>query len=361
MDIMEWLEDYIFPAEIKFVNEDFVTIGSRLACLEMIRGGTTTFVDGYFHPNEIAQVVDECGLRAIIGAPIIEQESGYTKNFDDAMTKAEDFVSRWRGKNSRIVPGLAAHAAYTVNPKNLKHVRNRATELGVPVLIHISESATEVNIVKDMYGQTPVDHLESIGFFAGPTIGAHLVWPTESEIPIMAQRGVGVVHNPSSNLKLGSGFSPVPEMLQAGLTVGLGTDGAASNNDLNMWDEIKLASLIHKARLLKPKIMPAATVLSLATSMGARAAHLQQITGSLEVGKRADLIQISLDGPHVTPLYDVVSHLVYAVRANDVQTTIVDGKVLMRDRKVLSMNERKVLTDARNLGAKIDAQLNHSE
>ncbi len=355
--IMEWLTKYIFPAEIKFVDEEFVRIGTQLACLEMIRSGTTAVVDMYFHPKEIAKVIDECGIRAVIGAAVIEQESGYTRNFEDAMTKAEDFIKEWKDKNNRIFPAIAAHAAFTVSPENLKHVRDRANALGVPAAIHLSESKAEVDEVIHLYGKSPGIHLEGIGFFTGPTIGAHVVWPTDDEIPILARRGVGVIHNPTSNLKVASGISPVPEMLAAGVIVGLGTDGAASNNDLDMWDEIKLASLIHKGRMFDPKIMPATTVLGLATSLGARAIGLDSMIGMLTVGKRADLILISLDHAHHVPLYNIVSHLVYTVDAEDVETVIVEGKILMRDRKVLTLDEAKIIEAARAIGSKVKAEL----
>lgn len=353
--LMEWLTQYIFPAEIRFVNEDFVRIGTELACLEMIKGGTTTFVDMYFHPNEVAKVVDRCGLRAVVAASIIEQESGYSKDFEDAMNKGEVFVKQWRNKNGRITPALAAHAAYTVTPANLRKVRSLAEKLGAPVSTHLAESQSETEIVTGLYGKTSVHLMNDINFFSGTTIAAHVVWPTAAEIEILAQKGVGAVHNPTSNLKIAAGISPVPEMLNAGVAVGLGTDGAASNNDLDMWDEIRLAAYIHKVRLNDPKVMPAATVLDMATLSGARAIGLGDQVGSIEVGKRADMILVSLSDPHLVPMYDVVSHLVYAVDAQDVRTVIVDGQVVMRDRQVLTLDESAVIQRARNLAAKIAA------
>lgn len=353
--LMEWLTKYIFPAEIRFVDEDFVRIGTELACLEMIKGGTTTFVDMYFHPDQVADVVDRCGLRAVVSASIIEQESGYTKNFADAMSKGEAFVKQWADRNSRVTPALAAHAAYTVRPENLRRVRALAKQLGVPVATHLAESQSETQIVTGMYGKTSVHLMDDINFFSGTTIAAHVVWPTDEEIAILAAKGVGAVHNPTSNLKIAAGISPVPEMLRAGVAVGLGTDGAASNNDLDMWDEIRLAAYIHKVRLNDPKVMPAATVLNMATLNGAKAVGLGAQVGSLEPGKRADMILVSLTAPHLTPMYDVVSHLVYAVDAQDVQTVIVDGQLVMRDREVLTLDEASVKENARQLAAKIAA------
>lgn len=357
LPLMEWLTQYIFPAEIRFVDPEFVRVGTRLACLEMIKGGTTTFVDMYFHPKQIAEAVDECGVRAIIGAAVIEQESGYTKDFPDAMAKAESFIVEWRNKNNRIIPAIAAHAAYTIGPANLKIVRQRANALGVAITIHLSESQAELDIVNKAYGQTPIKHLEEIAFFSGPTIGAHVVKPTDDEMQILARRRVAAIHNPTSNMKISSGFAPVPQMLDAGVALGLGTDGAASNNDLDMWEEIRLAALLHKGYLLDPKVMPAQTVLTLATRGGAEAIGLGDTVGELSVGKRADLIQISLDASHLVPLYDITSHLVYAVDAQDVQTVIVDGQILMLDRTVLSLDEKQVIRDAKAIAKKIDKEI----
>ncbi len=357
LPLMEWLTKYIFPAEIQFVDAEFVRAGTQLACLEMIKGGTTTFVDMCFHPNEIARVVGECGVRAVIAAAVIDQESGYAKSFTDAMTKAESFISEWKDRNSRITPAIAAHSAYTITPEKLKIVRKRANELGIPVATHLSESKAELDIVNKLYGDTSINHLEKINFFSGPTIGAHVVWPTKSEIGILVKRRVAAIHNPTSNMKIASGFAPIPEMLEAGVHVGLGTDGAASNNDLDMWDEIRMAAFIHKGRLLDPKTMPATTVLEMATSGGARAIGLGEGVGVLAVGNRADLIQVSLEASHLVPVYDVISHLVYAVDAQDVQTVIVDGQILMRDRNVLTLNEASIIKKARRIAASIDKEI----
>ncbi len=248
------------------------------------------------------------------------------------------------------------NAAYTITPDNLRIVRKRANELSVGVAIHLSESKAELKLVGDMYGETSINHLEKISFFNGLTIAALVVWPTEAEISILAKHRVGAIHNPTSNMKIASGFAPVPEMLDAGVSVGLGTDGAASNNDLDMWDEIRMAAYIHKGRLLDPKTMPAMRVLEIATVGGSAAIGLED-TGSLAVGKQADLILVSLEAAHLVPLYDVMSHLVYAVDAQDVQTVIVDGKVLMEDRKVLTLDEKKVVKKAQAIAARINKEI----
>ncbi len=356
LPLMDWLTKYIFPAEIRFVDAEFVRVGTQLACLEMIKGGTTTFVDMYFHPLEIAAVVEECGLRAVIGAAVIEQESGYTRDFTDAMNKAEDFIEQWQDKNPRITPAIAAHAAYTIGPENLQIVRARANALGVPISMHVSESQAELAIIAERYQNTPVQHLEDLNFFSGPTIAAHVVWPTDAEMQILAQRRVGVIHNPTSNLKIASGMAPVPELLAAGVPVGLGTDGAASNNDLDMWEEMRLAAFLHKGRLLDPKIMPAAEVVRMATADGAHAIGLEAV-GALAKGQAADMIQVALGAAHLVPLYDVVSHLAYAVDAQDVQSVIVAGRILMRERRVLSLDEAAVLEEAKTIAAEINQEI----
>ncbi|NNL99452.1 MAG: amidohydrolase family protein, partial [Gammaproteobacteria bacterium] len=357
LELMEWLTGYIFPMENRFVDRDYVRVGTELACWEMIKGGTTAFADMYFFPEVISNVVVDCGLRAIVGAAIIEQESPYSKNWRESLGGATRYVRLWRHRDSRVTPAYAPHAPYTVSPPNLREVRARANELNAPILIHISETQAEVDDISTRYGATPVHHLDALQFFSGRTVGAHLVWATASELPVLASHGVGAVHNPTSNLKLASGFAPVPAMLEAGVNVGLGTDGAASNNDLDMWEEIRLAALIHKAATGDPRTLPAATVLRMATLGGAEALGLADTTGALTVGRRADVIQVELNAPHLIPVYDVISHLVYVADAQDVVTTVVDGRVLMRDRRVLTLDTQRVTREAASYAARIKAAL----
>ncbi len=357
LDLMEWLTGYIFPMENRFVDRDYVRVGTELACWEMIRGGTTAFADMYFFPRVISEVVADCGLRAIVGAAIIEQESPFSKNWQESLEGATRYIRLWRYRNPRITPAFGPHAPYTITPPNLREVRAVANQLNAPILIHISETEAEIKDISKRYGATPVHHLDALDFFSGRTVGAHLVWATASELPVLAEHGVGAVHNPTSNLKLASGFAPVPAMLQAGVKVGLGTDGAASNNDLDMWEEIRLAAIIHKAATKDPKTLPAADVLRMATLGGAEALGLEQSVGALTVGRRADLIQLEFDAAHLTPVYDIVSHLVYAADAQDVVTTVVDGTVLMRDRKVLTLDTARVAREAASYAARIKAAL----
>ena len=356
--LMDWLNNYIFPSEVQFVDSELVRIGTELACWEMIRGGTTSFVDMYYFPDTIAEVVDSCGMRALISATVIDQRSPDAENAADSIQKGVEFIERWKGRNSRITPIFGPHANYTLNAEQLQATRAAAIEHGVGISIHMSESPFELQYSKDTFGMTSVELFESIGFFDGPTIAAHMVWPTDAEIPILAEREVGVIHNPTSNMKIASGISPVTEMLEAGVRVGLGTDGAASNNDLDMWEEMRLAAFLQKVDRMDPTVLPAATVLNMATRGGAQATGLDDVVGSLETGKRADVIQIAFDDVHHVPTYDVVSHLVYVTDEQDVATVVVDGKVLMREREMLTIDTERVAAEANALASRIQAALN---
>ena len=355
--LMDWLNNYIFPAEVEFVDANFVRIGTELACWEMIRGGTTTFVDMYYYGDIVANVVDRCGMRAMVSATVIDQRSPDAESAVDSIRKGKEFIQRWKGKNSRITPIFGPHANYTLNAKQLQATREAAIELGVPISIHVSESPFELQYSKDTFGMTSIEMYESIGFFDGPTIAAHVVWPTPAEIRILAERHVGVIHNPTSNMKIASGISPVAAMLDAGVHVGIGTDGAASNNDLDLWEEMRLAALLQKVEQMNPEVMPAITVLRMATSGGATAIGMGDQIGSLEVGKRADLIQVAFDDVHHIPTFDVISHLLYVTDEQDVATVVVDGKILMLDRKILTLDTEKITMEARELAAKIQASL----
>ena len=356
--LMDWLNNYIFPAEVEFVDAEFVRIGTELACWEMIRGGTTTFVDMYYYPDTIAEIVASCGMRALISATVIDQRSPDAEDAADSIRKGNGFIERWLGTNDRITPIFGQHANYTLNAEQLKATREAATEYDVPISIHLSESPFEVQYSKDTYGMTSIDLFESIGFFEGPTIAAHVVWPTEAEIPILAERKVGVIHNPTSNMKIASGVAPITAMLAAGVRVGLGTDGAASNNDLDMWEEMRLASFLQKVEQMNPEVLSAETVLRMATSGGATAIGLGDTTGSLEPGKRADLIQVAFEDVHHIPTYDVVSHLVYVNDEQDVASVVVDGVILMKEREMLTIDTERVAREATALAARIQRALN---
>ena len=355
--LMDWLTNYIFPAEVQFVDSEFVRIGTELACWEMIRGGTTTFVDMYYYPDTIAEVVERCGMRALISATVIDQRSPDAESASDSIGKGVEFIKRWKGRNSRITPIFGPHANYTLDAAQLRDTRKAAMDLGVPISIHLSESPYEVQYAKENYGVTSIEMLDGIGFFDGPTIAAHVVWPTDDEIPILRDRKVGVIHNPTSNMKIASGVAPVAKMLAEGVRVGIGTDGAASNNDLDLWEEMRLAAFLQKVEQMDPEVMPAATVLRMATIDGATAIGLGDTIGSLEAGKRADLIQVGFDDVHHVPTYDVLSHLVYVTDEQDVSAVIVDGKLLMNRGKFLAIDTGRVASEARALAARIESAL----
>ena len=355
--LMDWLTNYIFPAEVQFVDSEFVRIGTELACWEMIRGGTTTFVDMYYYPDTIAEVVERCGMRALISATVIDQRSPDAESASDSIGKGVEFIKRWKGRNSRITPIFGPHANYTLDAAQLRDTRRAAMDLGVPISIHLSESPYEVQYAKENYGVTSIEMLDGIGFFDGPTIAAHVVWPTDDEIPILRDRKVGVIHNPTSNMKIASGVAPIAKMLAEGVRVGIGTDGAASNNDLDLWEEMRLAAFLQKVEQMDPEVMPAATVLRMATIDGATAIGLGDTIGSLEAGKRADLIQVGFDDVHHVPTYDVLSHLVYVTDEQDVSAVIVDGKLLMNRGKFLAIDTGRVASEARALAARIESAL----
>ncbi len=355
--LMTWLQNYIFPAEVRFVDPEFVRIGTELACWEMIRGGTTTFVDMYYYPDTIAEVVESCGMRAMISATVIGQRSPDAEGADDSLIKGSGFIERWKDRHPRIRPIFGPHANYTLDAEQLRATRDTALALGVPISIHLSESPFELQYSKDNYGKTSIEMLDELGFFDVPVIAAHVVWPTETEIPILAERKVGVIHNPTSNMKIASGISPVTAMLDAGVRMGLGTDGAASNNDLDMWEEMRLAAFLQKVDRMDPEVLPATTVLRMATSGGAEAIGLGDITGSLEPGKRADLIQVLFEDVHHVPTYDVVSHLVYVSDEQDVDAVIVDGQILMRDQTLLTIDTERVRSEANALARSIGIEL----
>lgn len=357
MDLLTWLQTYVFPMEGRFVDADFVRLGSELACWEYIRGGTTTVVDMYFYPEVISDVDEKCGIRAIVAAPMIDVPSPGFKGWDDSFAAGVAYVKAWQGKSERIYPGLGPHAAYTVSPEHLKQALDAATALNAPISMHLTEAPAEVEIVKERYNTTSVRLIQKLGFLDHWVIGAHVVWPDAEEIAMLAKGKLGAIHNPTSNMKGAAGFAPVPAMIQAGVNVGLGTDGAAGNNDLDLWDEIKLAALLHKGHLGDTTAIPAPVALDMATRMGARAVGLGDQIGRLEPGLKADMIQVSLDSPRLHPLYNVISHLVYAAKSEDVTTTIVSGHILMRDRKILTIDEPSLVKAVDAKAAEIRAAL----
>jgi 5-methylthioadenosine/S-adenosylhomocysteine deaminase len=350
--LMDWLQKYIFPAEAKTVTPEFVRAGTRLAVLEMIRSGTTTYADMYYFEEEIARVTKAAGLRGVLGQTIIQFPVPDARTPAEGLARTERFIREF-ATDDLIVPAVAPHSMYTLDSSTLKAARALADRERVPVIIHLAETRDEVTIAREKYSATPAQYLESLGFFGPRTLAAHGVHLTPDDLATLRKRGVGVAHNPESNMKLASGTAPVLAMRAAGVPVGLGTDGAASNNDLDMFEAMRQAALLHKLQSNDPRALPAPAVIAMATRDGARALGLEREIGSLEPGKRADIIVVSMSSPRQTPMYDPMSHLVYATRGDDVQTTIVNGRLLMRDRKVLTLDEPAVLAEARRLAAQV--------
>jgi 5-methylthioadenosine/S-adenosylhomocysteine deaminase len=350
--LMEWLQKYIFPAEAKTVTPEFVRAGTRLAALEMIQSGTTTFTDMYYFEEEVARVTREAGMRGVLGQTIIQFPVADAKGPAEGLARAEAFLKEFAG-DELITAALAPHAMYTLDAATLKAVRAMADKHQAPVLIHLAETADESETSRKQHKMSPTQYLESLGFWGPRTLAAHAVWLDDADIEILAKRKVAVSHNPESNMKLASGTARIPAVRKAGVPAGLGTDGAASNNDLDMFEAMRQAAFLHKLISNEPRILPAPEVLAMATIEGARALGMDDTIGSLEAGKRADLIVVSMTGARQTPMYDPISHLVYVARGDDVRTTIVNGKILMRDRKMLTLNETEIIRAANLYAQKV--------
>jgi 5-methylthioadenosine/S-adenosylhomocysteine deaminase len=351
LDLNEWLTKYIFPAEAKNVDEAFVRAGTRLGLAEMIRGGTTTYCDMYYFEDAIADESKKAGVRGVLGETILDFPAPDNKTWEAALAYSERYINKWKN-DPLIVAALAPHAPYTVSTEHLQAARKLSDKLNSPLVIHVAETKKEVDDINAQKGATPVKYLENIGFLNERVIAAHTIFVTDAEIDILNNRGVGAGHCPQSNMKLAAGAAPVSKMLAKGLAVGLGTDGAASNNDLNMWEEMDTAAKLHKITSGDPKAASAEQVFDMATIRGARALDLDKITGSIEVGKRADIAIVDFNSLHQTPMYNVYSHLVYATKASDVRTVIINGRIVMLDRRLLTLNESAI---------KIDANLYHKK
>jgi len=346
LSLTEWLNKYIFPAEAKTVSPDFVRAGTRLALAEMIESGTTTFVDMYYFEEEIARETKDAGVRGVLGQTIIQFPVADAKTPADGLARAEAFISLFKD-DPLITPAVAPHALYTLDGPTLKAARDLSKRYNVPTLIHVAETRDEVQTAQERFRGSPVAYLDSLGFLGPGVLAAHGVWVSDADIAILKARGVGVSHNPESNMKLASGAAPVPGYLRADVAIGLGTDGAASNNDLDMFEAMRFAALLHKHQTIDPRALSAKSVLEMATIRGARALGMDRAIGSLEARKHADLITVSMSGARQTPMYDPLSHLVYVSHGDDVQNTIVNGRVLMRARKLQTLDESAVITGAR--------------
>ena len=354
MALMDWLQQYIFPAEAKTVTPEFVRAGTRLAALEMIESGTTTYADMYYFEEDIAEATKAAGLRGVLGQTIIQFPVGDAKTWQEGLARAEAFVTKWRG-DALITPAYAPHSMYTLDASMLNAIRASADRTGGRVLIHLSETKVENDDSQKNHGMSPTAWLESLAFWKPGTLAAHGVWLSDADIAILASRGVTLSHNPESNMKLASGAPRVTAWRAAGIASGLGTDGAASNNDLDMFEAMRLASFLAKHSTGDPRALPAPEALEMATIGGARALGLDANIGSLEPGKLADVIVVGMTRAGQTPLYNAVSHLVYATRGSDVRDVFVHGKALMRDREVKTLDRAAVLAAAREMQQQVKA------
>ena len=352
-----WLKNYIFPAEAKNVTEDFVRWGTRLGAAEMIRSGVTTFVDMYYFEDAIAEETKAAGMRGILGESWLDFPSPDNKTDAQKAAYIYKFLQRWNG-DPLIRAALAPHSIYLCSEKTLRQVQDVAHKYNAPILIHVAEIKKELDDSLKQNGATPVQYMDRIGFLGPEVIAAHCVWVNETDSKVLAAKGVGCVHNPSSNMMLASGVAPVVEERAAGVAVGLGTDGpSGSNNDLDLMEEMDLAAKLQKVTKMDPRALTAQSVVEMATVEGAKAIHMEKQIGSLEPGKRADLILIGLDTPNAVPMYDVYSQLAYALKASNVETVIIGGRVIMRDGKLLTLKEAEILAKAREYGKKVQDSL----
>ncbi len=353
-----WLTGYMMPVEREFVSPDFVRLGTQLGCAEMIRSGVTCFADMYYFEEDVAKACAEAGLRAVCSQTVLKFPTPDAGSYEDSLAAARDFIQNWKG-HTLITPSVAPHAPYTCTPEILRATAQLAVEFDVPLHTHIAETALEVENMRRENGMPVVPYEKKQGIFDAKVLAAHCVHIDEGEMRTLLHAGAGVAHNPSSNLKLASGFAPVQKMLDLGLNVGIGTDGPASNNDLDMFEEIRLAAFVAKAVSNDPTSVPAASALTMATRLGARALHLGSVTGSLEPGKRADLILVDISPLHNSPRFrrdrdNPYAQLVYASKATDVSDVMVNGKWLMRERRLLTIDETMLVSAANEYARKID-------
>jgi 5-methylthioadenosine/S-adenosylhomocysteine deaminase len=353
LPLMEWLTKHIFPAEARFVNKKMVYDGAILAMAEMILSGTTTFCDGYFFEDTITEAVSFAGMRAVVSQGFADFIMPDKSSFKKMMAAAQRFVKRWQSHAPMITPAFFCHSPYTCSPKTLSNVKEAAREAGILYLMHLLENKDEIDTILNRYGKKPVRHLLDLGVLDEQTIAVHCNWLAKEDIAIFADLGVKVSHNPESSMKLAAGVAPVPEMLQKGITVGLGTDGCASNNDMDMFWEMDMAAKIHKVTSLDPTVMNAETVLKMATIGGAKVLGLDKLIGSIEAGKQADIILVDMNQPHLTPLYNCHSQLVYAARGADVKTSIINGRIVMKDRQLRTIDLPIAMKNVRNIAADI--------
>jgi 5-methylthioadenosine/S-adenosylhomocysteine deaminase len=354
LQLMTWLNDHIFPAEAK-LDDQKVYSGTLLACAEMIMSGTTCFCDMYLFEDAVARAAKKAGVRAVVGEVLYDFDSPNYGPIDKGFEYTQTLINTWKD-DPLVTIAVEPHSAYLCEPELLKKAFSLAQSFGLPMVIHLAESKSEVEQIKERYGRTPVEHLAELKVLGPNVLACHCVELNENDISLLHRFDVKVAHNAESNMKLASGVAPIPKLLNEGICVGLGTDGCASNNDLDLFLEMDSVAKLHKAKTLDPTAMDARTVLKMATTQSARALGLDQIIGSLEAGKKADLIVIDTHKPHLTPMYNPVSHLVYAVRGSDVATSIINGNVVMEGGKLKTLNLRKIFDDINQIAEDIQEE-----
>ncbi len=360
-----WLYGYMLPVEREFVNEESCYYGTLLSCAEMIRAGGTCFADMYYFEDEVARAAQEAGLRAVCAETVMKLPTPDAASYDESLEYCQRFIAGWKG-HELIIPAVGPHSPYTCTPEILREMARLAQEHDVPLLIHVSETEGDVEGTQQLYGCLPVFSLDNFGILDSKALAVHGVYLTEEEMKLLRQKGVGVAHAPTSNLKLASGVAPVSRMLELGLNVGIGTDGPASNNDQDMFEEMRLAALLAKGTTRDPKVVPARTALTIATIGGARALHLDHLTGSIEVGKQADLAVVEVDVLHATPKFNlsadnVYSRLVYATKSADVRHVLVNGRLLMQDRELLTVDVEMIVAESQRIADRVNSFLMRRE
>ncbi len=348
LPLMTWLNEHIFPAEAKSVNREMVYWCSKLAATEMILSGTTTAADGYFLEDSVAQAFIDCSIRSVVAQGVIDFPAPGVPDPAENVACASQFIDSWQGRNELIIPAVFCHSPYTCSPETLKKAKEMARQKNAKLFVHLAETKFEVEQMREQHGTTPVRYLDSIGILDNDTVCIHCVWLDEEEIEILAQNGAKVSTCPQSNMKLGSGIAPLQEMLSAGISIGLGTDGCASNNTLDLFFEMDLCAKLHKVKGLDPTALPAKIVLKMATLGGARVLGLEKDIGSLEPGKKADVVLLDVNQPHLQPFYHP-DLLVYAASGADVSTVIIDGKIIMQDRHILTQDINETMEKVREL------------
>jgi 5-methylthioadenosine/S-adenosylhomocysteine deaminase len=353
LPLTRWLNDHIFPAEDRFINRDTVYAGSMLAIAEMMLSGTTTFCDGYFFETAVAGAAIDCGIRGVVAQGFIDFPTRDRSDTSQHREHAKNFIRKWQNRSPLITPSLVCHSPYTCTPDTLRTIKTVTTEARIPFQIHLAETCEEVVLLRERYGKKPVHHLRDLDLLDEETIAAHCIWLEEDELDILAALGVKVAHDPESNMKLGAGVAPIPAMLSRGIDVGLGTDGCASNNNLDLFGEMGMCAKLHKVFSADPTALPAEKVVEMATIGGARVLGMADRIGSIVPGKCADIILLDMKKPHLTPLYNPFSQIVYAASGADVSTSIIGGMIVMRDRRLLTIDPGQVMVEVRRIAAEV--------